>query len=401
MTRLSCPTHSYHGIQVKATVAKPKPTAAKTTKPKVTAVKTTKSKATAVKTTKPKVTAVKTAKPKVTAVKTTKPKATAVKTTKPKATAVKTTKSKTTAVKTTKSKTTPVKTTAKTPSKPTATKPKASKVTKSTTKPTKTAAPKKATSAKASTKPTATSSGIVINSPADAAKYITPPPKDKAIFWSGVPFDLSQSFAKKIGMKTLELSVGKKVTSDPQASSSNPQWDLFWGNLSVAFGQVAVGTKPNFVTVELRAPNQLLTGPSDPFSDGRMVRSSDWARNEMPALQRANVRIMAVHPLEQGKAATDAYQVWPKDEGSLWQKRNGGGAAQTTSVKCAANIKAMCVNGKDSKSAVAGAGKATSIPLENGGACSFTASAPSSAGQTMTVKYTTTTSSLKMTFACA
>ncbi|GME60384.1 hypothetical protein CPLU01_05745 [Neofusicoccum parvum] len=253
--------------------------------------------------------------------------------------------------------------------------------------------------------PRQASSSIVINSPADAAKHITPPPKNKAMFWSGVPFDLGQNSAKQLGLKTLELSVGDNIINHPQALPTNPQWDLFWGNFSAAFGEVAASSGSDFVTVAIRAPKEFLTKAGDPFTDGRMVQSSDWARNELPVLKSAGVRIMAVHPIEASKAAaTDAYEVWPNDKAFEWQKRNGGGKATKTTVQCGVRdnaITATCINGDIQESGTARLGTAESkVQLQFGGACRFTAAAPKAAGQPVQIEYTTTTSSLNMTFAC-
>lgn len=48
-----------------------------------------------------------------------------------------------------------------------------------------------------------------------------------------------------------------------------------------------------------------------------------------------NIRVMAMHPGEFGRPSLDRYQLWPNDEGYLWQQRWQGGQETTEEVMCA------------------------------------------------------------------
>ncbi|UPK92350.1 hypothetical protein LCI18_003285 [Fusarium solani-melongenae] len=165
----------------------------------------------------------------------------------------------------------------------------------------------------------------VIDSVDAAKKFITAPEKDKGMFWSGIPFELSQQAATDNGLQTLEQSVPTEITNHPDAVPKTINNPIFWDRFSQAFSDILVEQGHTTVTVALRAPNRLLTGPSDPFTDGRMVQRSDWAEIEFPTMQAANIRVMAIHPLEDGNIGNDAYEIWPNDQGFEWQARHGGG----------------------------------------------------------------------------
>ncbi|KAH7042743.1 hypothetical protein B0J12DRAFT_742998 [Macrophomina phaseolina] len=247
---------------------------------------------------------------------------------------------------------------------------------------------------------------IVINTPEDAVRYIIPPAWNQAMFWSGVPFELGQKAASTLGLKTLELSVGDEILNHPPAQSSSPDWNFFWGNFSVAFGEVAAhpAAGSEFVTVAIRAPNDLLTEASGPFADGRMVQTSDWARNEYPVIQAAGIRVMAMHPLESSTdVANDAYEGWPNDKAFEWQARhaNAGLSATLTCSNGRTGFTATCINGDQRASTTVNIPQTLSLlPLEMGGACYFTVPQFGPSGDLATT-YETITKSLSMEFACA
>lgn len=113
-----------------------------------------------------------------------------------------------------------------------------------------------------------------IDGVASTKQYITAPPNNKGAFWSGIPFPLSQSAAETAGLQTLEQSVGPEITNHPDAQRGTPTNPQFWDWFSEGFSDVIVDSGSTEVTVLLRAPNRLLTGPSDPLTDGRMVSRS-------------------------------------------------------------------------------------------------------------------------------
>lgn len=114
----------------------------------------------------------------------------------------------------------------------------------------------------------------VIDSVESTKKYIKAPANNKGAFWSGIPFELSQSAAAAAGLQTLEQSVGTEITGHPEAQRGTPTNPQFWDWFSEGFSQTIVESGSTEVTVLLRAPNRLLTGPSDPYTDGRMVQRS-------------------------------------------------------------------------------------------------------------------------------
>lgn len=114
----------------------------------------------------------------------------------------------------------------------------------------------------------------VIDSVESTKQYITAPANNKGAFWSGIPFELSQSAAAAAGLQTLEQSVGTEITDHPEAQRGTPTNPQFWDWFSEGFSQTIVESGSTEVTVLLRAPNRLLTGPSDPYTDGRMVQRS-------------------------------------------------------------------------------------------------------------------------------
>lgn len=115
-----------------------------------------------------------------------------------------------------------------------------------------------------------------INSVDSTKDYIKAPAENKGAFWSGIPFPLSQSAAEAAGLQTLEQSVPPEITNHPEAQRGTPTNPQFWDWFSQGFSEVIAESGSTEVTVLLRAPNRLLTGPSDPLTDGRMVsRSSE------------------------------------------------------------------------------------------------------------------------------
>lgn len=202
----------------------------------------------------------------------------------------------------------------------------------------------------------------VIDSVESTKKHIKAPANNKGAFWSGIPFELSQTAAARAGLQTLEQSVGTEITGHPEAQRGTPTNPQFWDWFSEGFSQTIVESGSTEVTVLLRAPNRLLAGPSDPYTDGRMVQRSskrptsavsrlgptsapntlvlradriiDWSEIEFPIMRQNNIRVMAMHPGENGRPSTDPYEIWPNDEGYLWQQRWQGGVEHTEELMC-------------------------------------------------------------------
>lgn len=115
----------------------------------------------------------------------------------------------------------------------------------------------------------------VINSTESTLPYMKAPPKNTGAFWSGIPFKLSQSAAKAQGLQTLEMSVPPLIfPQHPDSQYGSPKRRYFWDWFSEGYAQTLVTSGSKEVTVFLRAPSVELTGPSDPYTDGRMVRRS-------------------------------------------------------------------------------------------------------------------------------
>lgn len=113
-----------------------------------------------------------------------------------------------------------------------------------------------------------------IDSVESTKRYIKAPANNKGAFWSGIPFPLSQSAAEAAGLQTLEQSVPPEITDHPEGQRGTPTNPQFWDWFSEGFSETIVESGSTEVTVLLRAPNMLLTGPSDPLTDGRMVSRS-------------------------------------------------------------------------------------------------------------------------------
>lgn len=110
----------------------------------------------------------------------------------------------------------------------------------------------------------------VIDGVQSTKRYIRAPARNQGAFWSGLPFPLTQSAAAAAGFQTLEQSVAPEILSHPDAQLDSPNSGQFWTWMSAGFSETLVEAGHTEVTVLLRAPNRLLTGPSDPFQDGRM-----------------------------------------------------------------------------------------------------------------------------------
>lgn len=110
----------------------------------------------------------------------------------------------------------------------------------------------------------------VIDGVQSTKRYIRAPTRNQGAFWSGLPFPLTQSAAEAAGFQTLEQSVAPEILSHPDAQLDSPNSAQFWTWMSAGFSETLVEEGHTEVTVLLRAPNRLLTGPSDPFQDGRM-----------------------------------------------------------------------------------------------------------------------------------
>lgn len=117
-----------------------------------------------------------------------------------------------------------------------------------------------------------------IDSVESTKRYIKAPANNKGAFWSGIPFPLSQSAAEAAGLQTLEQSVPPEITNHPEGQRGTPTNPQFWDWFSEGFSETIVESGSTEVTVLLRAPNRLLTGPSDPLTDGRMVSRSSKSK---------------------------------------------------------------------------------------------------------------------------
>ncbi|KAH8749212.1 hypothetical protein F5883DRAFT_581501 [Diaporthe sp. PMI_573] len=104
--------------------------------------------------------------------------------------------------------------------------------------------------------------------------------------------------------------------------------------MSAGFSESLVEAGHTEVTVLLRAPNRLLTGPSDPFQDGRMGPNANWSLTEFPIMRQNSIRVMAMHPGENGRPGIDRYEIWPNDQGHDWQRRWQGGEQQPEELQC-------------------------------------------------------------------
>ncbi|KAL1869609.1 hypothetical protein Daus18300_005463, partial [Diaporthe australafricana] len=52
-----------------------------------------------------------------------------------------------------------------------------------------------------------------------------------------------------------------------------------------------------------------------------------WSLTEFPIMRHNNIRVMAMHPGENGRPGS-RYRIWPNDEGHIWQRKWGGGEQQ-------------------------------------------------------------------------
>lgn len=60
-------------------------------------------------------------------------------------------------------------------------------------------------------------------------------------------------------------------------------------------------------------------------------------------MRQNNIRVMAMHPGENGRPGIDRYEIWPNDEGYLWQQRWQGGVEETEEIQCGAGQNALLV----------------------------------------------------------
>ncbi|KAJ0116639.1 hypothetical protein J7T55_009789 [Diaporthe amygdali] len=105
----------------------------------------------------------------------------------------------------------------------------------------------------------------VIDGVQSTKRYIRNPAQNQGAFWSGFPSPLTQSAAAAAGFQKLEQSVAPEILSHPDAKLDSANSGQFWTWMSAGFSETLVENGHNEVTVLLRAPNRLLTGPSDPF----------------------------------------------------------------------------------------------------------------------------------------
>lgn len=61
---------------------------------------------------------------------------------------------------------------------------------------------------------------------------------------------------------------------------------------------------------------------------------ADWSEIEFPIMRENNIRVLAMHPGENGRPGIYPYELWPNDEGYLWQQRWQGGQEQTEEIQC-------------------------------------------------------------------
>lgn len=61
---------------------------------------------------------------------------------------------------------------------------------------------------------------------------------------------------------------------------------------------------------------------------------SDWSLTEFPIMRQNNIRVMAMHPGENGRPGITRYEIWPNDQGHVWQQNWGGGEQQPEELQC-------------------------------------------------------------------
>lgn len=170
------------------------------------------------------------------------------------------------------------------------------------------------------TQPSKKTSYPVIDSATKANQYVKDPAKNKALFWSGIKSEYVQQFAIELGLQTLEQLVGPEILSHPKAHDRATS-SIFWTHISAAFADHITTSGSTEIAIILKAPNRILTAPSDPSTDGRLADFSDAFRIEIPRMQSANIKVMAMHPAVSGPAGRDKYELCPTDEGHKWQQR--------------------------------------------------------------------------------
>lgn len=165
-----------------------------------------------------------------------------------------------------------------------------------------------------------------IDSVESTKRYIKAPANNKGAFWSGIPFPLSQSAAEAAGLQTLEQSVPPEITNHPEGQRGTPTNPQFWDWFSEGFSDTIVESGSTEVTVLLRAPNRLLTGPSDPLTDGRMVsRSSKSTTYRKSTIDcEESVLIMLPCRLVRDRVPHHEGEQHPRHGHASWRERQTG-----------------------------------------------------------------------------
>lgn len=52
-------------------------------------------------------------------------------------------------------------------------------------------------------------------------------------------------------------------------------------------------------------------------------------------MRENNIRVMALHPGQEGRPSLAPYEIWPNDQGYQWQQEWLGGQEQTEQIQCA------------------------------------------------------------------
>ena len=123
-------------------------------------------------------------------------------------------------------------------------------------------------------------SSIALNQPGTTSH---PPATDRGAYWSGIPFPLTQSAAAEAGLQTMVQSVTETITNHPDQERGTSTRAQFWDWFCEGYSNAIVEGDSSMVTVLLREPNVLLSGPSDPLTDGRMISRSSRLTHPDPS----------------------------------------------------------------------------------------------------------------------
>lgn len=224
--------------------------------------------------------------------------------------------------------------------------------------------------------------------------------------------------------------MGDELHDNPAGQYGQSTRPLFWDRLSQAISDIVVEGPSNIVssprachiyiyicctdtpdikvTVALRAPNVVLAGPSEPYTDGGIVQRSNWSEIEYPTFQAPGLTVMAFHPMEPGNAGRETYEIWPNGAGHTWQARWVAGNPFTTEVNCPIGstdaVLVQCETGEDTDqftTACPNEPGELEMPIAGGG-CNFTVVtlANPAVDNTFTVDYTLTTVGVALLMSC-